>query len=255
VTVGIPDSRIENVVLVSVPDISGEAGQEEQSARIIARMASTIAETRTGEADAPEIDRTAAIIAAAYALLEEEGLDGLTIRAVLARTGLSRRAVYDRFAGKDDLMVAVFEHVLGLAAIRFREQIGDTDDPLERLRIIVAGIVLGRLALPEGVVQDSNRIGAAMSREHLRLAEARPEQLQRALEPLIDLIAEQLSAGMVQGVMRTGDARRLAALVYNLVSSSVHQELLAQESGQSTLTRQTELAAEIWDFCRRAVSA
>ncbi len=205
--------------------------------------------------DTPDADRSQVIVAAAYALLEEEGLDALTIRAVLMRTRLSRRAVYDRFAGKDDLMVAVFQHVLGLSALRFREQIAGIGDPIERLKMIVTGIVLGRLAVIDGAVAAGNRLGAAMSREHLRLAEARPDELQRALAPLIDLIAAQLSDGMAQGVVRKGDARRLAALVYNLVSSSVHQELLAQESGQSTLARQAEFAAEVWDFCRYAVSA
>src|SRR3974390_2827646 len=48
------------------------------------------------------LERSRRIVEAAYDLLNEAGLDGLTIRAVLEKTGLSRRAFYERFAGKDD---------------------------------------------------------------------------------------------------------------------------------------------------------
>jgi hypothetical protein len=44
--------------------------------------------------------------------------------------------------------------------------------------------------------RQSDRRGAAMSREHLRLAESRPNELQAALSPLITLITRQLSDGM-----------------------------------------------------------
>ena len=94
-----------------------------------------------------------------------------------------------------------------------------------------------------------------MSREHLRLAESRPNELQTALSPLMTLIARQLSDGMELGVVRHCAAGRLAALVYNLVSTTVHSELLAQETAQPDPARRAELAADIWEFCRRAIAA
>ena len=58
------------------------------------------------------LERSRRIVEAAYELLEEDGLEGLTIRAVLNKTGLSRRAFYERFEGKDDLVLAVFEQTI-----------------------------------------------------------------------------------------------------------------------------------------------
>src|SRR5262249_51766424 len=76
-----------------------------------------------------------------------------------------------------------------------------------------------------GLVREGpNRRGAAMSRERLRLAEARPAELQAALEPLLDLIARELAAGMDAGCVRAAEPARLAALVYNLVSTTAHAE-------------------------------
>jgi AcrR family transcriptional regulator len=199
--------------------------------------------------------RSHRILEAAYDLLDEAGLEGLTIRAVLEKTGLSRRAFYDRFAGKDDLMLAVFEQTIRRAAGHYRELIGALADPLARLNLIVTGIVLGQRNLQNAGRRGSNRRGAALSREHLRLAESRPDELQAALQPLIVLIAEQLSSGMQAGSVRTGEPQRLAGLLYNLVSTTVHTELLAREGSRPDRARQTQLASDIWEFCRRAIAA
>src|SRR5581483_3963322 len=167
------------------------------------------------------LERSREIVEAAYELLEERGLDGLTIRAVLKKTKLSRRAFYERFEGKDDLVLAVFEHTIRAAASRLTELVSATPDPMERLRVIVTSIVFGSIAAgPDGAQR--NRRGAALSREHLRLAESRPEDLQTALRPLLAVITQQLSDGMKAGTIRVGDPSRMATLMYNLLSTTVH---------------------------------
>ena len=198
------------------------------------------------------LERSRKIVDAAYELLEEEGLEGLTIRAVLNKTGLSRRAFYERFEGKDDLVLAVFEQTIRAAANRFSAQAEALADPLERLKLLVNFIVLGKSMLVGGT-EHSGRRGAALSREHLRLAEARPNDLQAALAPLIDVISQLLANGMAAGVIRRADSRRLATLVYNLVSTTVHTELLAAEAAQSGRLPPAQLADEVWEFCRRAI--
>ena len=201
------------------------------------------------------LERSRRIVDAAYELLEEQGLDGLTIRAVLKRTGLSRRAFYERFEGKDDLVLAVFEHTIRRAASHLDELVRTTADPMERLRVIVTSIVFGSITVAGPQAAPSNRRGAALSREHLRLAESRPADLQAALSPLLAVITQHLSAGMEAGVIRGDDPRRMAALVYNLVSTTVHTELLAQESARPDRAQRARLATDIWEFCRRAITA
>jgi hypothetical protein len=49
----------------------------------------------------------------------------------------------------------------------------------------------------------------------------------------------------------------LATLIYNLVSTTVHTELLAQESAppdRAQRAQRARLAADLWEFCRRAIS-
>ena len=87
----------------------------------------------------------------------------------------------------------------------------------------------------------------------MRLAESRPNDLQAALAPLIDVIAQLLADGMAAGVIRQTEPQRLATLVYNLVSTTVHTELLAAEAAQSGRLPPAQLADEVWEFCRRAI--
>lgn len=202
------------------------------------------------------LERSRMIVDAAYELLDEEGLEGLTIRAVLTRTGLSRRAFYERFGGKDDLVLAVFEETIRRAARLFGEHVSNIENPLERLRLIVRFIVLGKSM--QGMASNDRR-SAALSREHLRLAESRPSDLRVALRPLIALIEQQLAEGMEAGVVRQDDPKRLASLLYNLVSTTVHSELLTSETSPETTqadqATRKELAHDIWEFCRRAITA
>ncbi len=194
------------------------------------------------------------LINTAYELLESDGLEGLTIRAVLARAGLARRAFYECFDGKDDLVLAVFEHTLHDAAVFFCSQTQAVDDPEARLRIVVFGIVLGQAGLNTGAKGEaSNKRSAALSREHLRLAESRPEELQNALKPLLDLITAIVSAGSASGQFRPCDAAFKARLIYNLVSTTVHTELLAEENVPPDRAKRQHLAEGIWEFCRSAI--
>lgn len=236
-----PASKTENTA--TVPGYQTPARWEERSAN------------RVLEVGREQIlGRSRKIVDAAYELLEEEGLEGLTIRAVLKKTGLSRRAFYERFAGKDDLVLAVFEHTIRQAAQQFGDLVATLADPMERLQLIVTSIVLGKGTLAGDGGQSSRR-GAALSREHLRLAESRPDDLQVALKPLIALIARELAGGMEAGVVRRDDPQRLAALVYNLVSSTVHAELLARETVRPDRAHRARLASDVWEFCRRAIAA
>jgi AcrR family transcriptional regulator len=204
-----------------------------------------------------ERDRTRLLIDAAYDLLDEAGLEGLTIRAVLARTGLARRAFYERFQGKDDLVLAVFDSSLRAAAMRFGDITRQVASPTEALRLIVSGIVVGQFGeeREQGGQGGAHLRSAALSREHLRLAQSRPAELQAALQPLLDLMAAQVDEGIKTGEFRSAEAHLQARLIYNLVSTTVHTVLLQEEGRLPDFAGREALAGAIWEFCRRAIVA
>jgi AcrR family transcriptional regulator len=202
-----------------------------------------------------EDDRRRQIVAAAYELLDEAGLEGLTIRAVLARTGLARRAFYENFSGKDDLVLAVFETTLLGAAQYYADLAQRLGDPLETIREIAQGIVLARYGLEQDPGEAIDRRSAAMAREHLRLGETRPEELQAALKPLLELIAAQVREGIRTGQFRDADPDLQARLVYNLVATTAYTELIAGDGSGSDRERRQALAESLWEFCQRAIVA
>jgi AcrR family transcriptional regulator len=60
----------------------------------------------------------AALLAAAHAILEGQGFEGLTMTAVAGRAGVTRRAAYMHFAGRGELVGALFDYLadaMGLA--------------------------------------------------------------------------------------------------------------------------------------------
>ncbi len=190
--------------------------------------------------------RSRRFVRAARELLAEGGLEALTVRAVLGRTGLSRRAFYERFDGTDDLILAVFEQTFREAAATLRAEMAGIEDPLQRLRFVIEAMV------QEAQSQAAIRYAVVLSRGHLRLAEARPNELQHALEPFTTLIAEQLARGMERGIVREGDATQLATLVHSLVVATIHASLLSGAAGPE---RAAGSAAALWEFCLRAVRA
>lgn len=195
---------------------------------------------------------TERITAAAHRLLDAAGLEGVTIRAVLGESGINRRAFYERFADKDQLMLAVFAEAIQLVAAVCRTATAGVDDPMERLKFVVDYLVVGDRSTPSPG-RASVRRHAALCREHMRLAESRPGDLKLALRPLIGLMAEQLAEGMARGAIRRDDPEALAGFVYNLVSTTVHAVMLAQEAGGAAADRDA-LAARMWAFCRRGVA-
>jgi AcrR family transcriptional regulator len=208
--------------------------------------------------DQPSPDqRRQSILEAAYALLEEGGHEALTIRAVLSRTGLARRAFYELFEGKDDLILAVFEDILQAAATTFAAEIAGIGNPMDRLKLIVTNLVLGAHAKANRRNRRDDgfdRLGIVLSREHLRLTDSRPAELQNALRPLLGLIADLLEQGMAAGVVRESSPQRMAMLIYNLVSTTLHREYLAPDGSNGGPAHWAALADDLWDFCRRAIA-
>jgi AcrR family transcriptional regulator len=59
----------------------------------------------------------AALLAAAHAILEEQGFEALTMSAVAERAGVTRRAVYLHFPTRAELVDALFDHVAAVEGL------------------------------------------------------------------------------------------------------------------------------------------
>jgi AcrR family transcriptional regulator len=130
------------------------------------------------------IDRGARFIRAAAKVLERTNGESLTVQEVADEAGQSLRTLYQYFASKDDLLLAVFEEAMRTYARMIRTAIADFDDPVERL---AAGIIASA-RMP--ALHDKAGVDRGLSHLRLQLVQAEPELVARSQEPVTALFRE-----------------------------------------------------------------
>lgn len=113
-------------------------------------------------------ERRLAILDAARALATEHGSAGFTVDQVAARAGVSRRTVFNHFAGLDQLLVAVCERLLAETTTELLDEVdrriailrGEGPEPAGRtLLAAVAGAARG-VDLPTAIASIHRVLGA-----------------------------------------------------------------------------------------------
>jgi len=150
------------------------------------------------------------------------------------------KGFYACFAGKDDLLVALLEEDSRIGAAILGEVVDAHDRPSDRLRAYVEG-VFELLTLPGAA-----GYARVLVQEHRRLSEQRPDELRRALAPMIDLLAGELAAASTAGVVAPTNHERDAQTVFGLVLEGVHDVTL----GRAEALDQAEY---LWRFCWRGL--
>lgn len=87
-------------------------------------------------------DLRRALLDAALALIEEKGIDGLSLRAVARRAGVSHMAPYHHFDDRAALVAAVAEEGFMLLREAMHARMEDAPDPPSQLRESGLGYVL-----------------------------------------------------------------------------------------------------------------
>jgi AcrR family transcriptional regulator len=152
--------------------------------------------------------------------VEEGGLEAVTLRPILERSGLSRRAFYERFDGMDDVLLALFEDTMARGAEGLARRIAKVEGAPAKIETLVRGMASSAQSSSR-----SRRYVLAMSSEHARLAEQRPAELHEATRPLNRLMARLLEQGMDEGTIRRADPEGLAEMLHALVASEVRRNL------------------------------
>ncbi|WP_130617924.1 TetR/AcrR family transcriptional regulator [Dyella amyloliquefaciens] len=152
------------------------------------------------------------IFDAARAILDHEGLGGLSVRKVATRAGVSPMAMYRHFADKDALLNALMDD--GLAAWEKIVRAIRADDPMEWLEAVIEAFLKFALKQP-------HRFDAAF---FLPAPEARryPDDFVAGRSPVIAMIMIRIDQAKADG--RLGDtpavdvALALAGMAQGLVS-------------------------------------
>lgn len=193
---------------------------------------------RTARAKA--VSRSDRFIHTATGLLSETGRTDFTVQELVERSKTSLRSFYQHFSSKDELLLALFEEVLGTTTAEWSTFLETLDGgTVERLRFVATSLY------NESTNEQMAGVSRALSAYHLQLAESRPLEYARVLSPLRDLILDLVRTGVEEKIFRTDvNADMLAMILMQTVVGAAHMHALGAE-----LTGEPLDSDQLWVFC------
>jgi AcrR family transcriptional regulator len=190
---------------------------------------------------ARQMEQAKVIVDAARRLIAERG-ERFTTQELVKEAGVALQTFYRIFAGKDQLLLAVFEDMIAESCAGYEAAARPLPDPVARLRFYIDE-TLRSLGNPDAGIGPR-----FVTAEHWRLHQLFPDEMSQATQPFTDLVARQLEAAAAEGLLAPADPQRDAWFVTKLVMAVFHHyayadgELDAQAIGD-----------DLWSFCRTAL--
>ena len=155
-----------------------------------------------------------------------------TVQEVVERSGQSLRSFYQYFAGKHELLLALFEESVRSTSEHLRECVAEEDDPMDRLhRFVVEYYRLCRPTARARSVKKYPIIGMADFAQQL-LTEY-PKEASIAFIPLVSLLDELLEDAAAAGLVRSDFHRgRATGVILQAVMFNVFATTISGSSGR-----------------------
>ena len=189
------------------------------------------------------VDRGMNLIRAAVTVLDRSNGEDITVQEVADEAGQSLRTLYQYFASKDDLLLAVFEEAMRTYTKMIARAIDDLSDPLERL----AGALIAALRMPE---HSGTGVDRGLTRLRLKLAEVDPQHVGEAQAALTSLVRELAEAAAADGRITVRDPEGATFMVLSLNAAFITAQTLGNDAG----VRRPELFAVV-AFCLHGLGA
>jgi AcrR family transcriptional regulator len=181
---------------------------------------------------------------AALDLMQRSPDKEFTVQEVVERSGQSLRSFYQYFAGKHELLLALFEESVRSTAENLRAEIADEKTAEARLHRFATEYYL--VCRPSSKSRTTrNRPTPAMAEFAQQLLTAHPDEASRAFVPLVSLLTELLDDAADAGAIRPGlEHTRIAgvvlqAIMFNAFATTI-SGAIGRQSGQAA-------AEALWD--------
>ncbi|WP_067889537.1 TetR/AcrR family transcriptional regulator [Nocardia vaccinii] len=198
---------------------------------------------RLSTARARALARSSRFLAAALEIVEESGRADFTVQTLIDRSNLSLRAFYQHFAGKEELLLALYENVTTQFTEDIRHEVGQADGPLEKLEAFCRGF-LSRAESSEAAG------GRAVTIYHLSLEVEHPDHFAKVWDPLQKLLTKTLTDCAASGLVRTDlTPAQVSALLSSTLTALAQIGMLRLDTQNVKLTED-----QMWAWCRQAVS-
>lgn len=169
---------------------------------------------------------------AALELMSDSDSKDFTVQQVVERSGQSLRSFYQYFAGKYELLLALFEESVRTTAEHLEELTGKLDDPMERLQAFV--VEYYRICTPSRKKRTSRADGpnpTAIAEFAQQLLTDHPQEAASAFGPLVELMERLLDDAAAAGALRDGlEHRRIAGVVLQAIMFSAFSSTISGSS-------------------------
>jgi AcrR family transcriptional regulator len=169
-----------------------------------------------------------------------------TVQEVVDRSGQSLRSFYQYFAGKHELLLALFDEAIRSTADRLEEEISHEGTALGRLHRFVVEYYRMCLPAPTGRVPKNNPTPVMAEFCH-QLLTAHQTEASRAFVPLVALLEKVLDDAVEEDVVRPGLQHAevagtiLSTIMFNAAYAATISGTTARPDGESDAER-------IWEF-------
>lgn len=170
-------------------------------------MASSAAQRR----EVQKAELRAELVAAAHALVREEGYDGLTIRKLATRVGYAPMSVYSYFADKHEILMALAENAFVELAQRMRQN--QPGDPIAAMHAALTEYAEFGLGNP-------NEYRTVFMTEKQRPPTEETFAQMESENPAFQVIIERVEACIAAGKLK-GDARAIATALWTVAHGAV----------------------------------
>ena len=169
-----------------------------------------------------------------------------TVQEVVDRSGQSLRSFYQYFAGKHELLLALFDEAILSTADRLEEQIARQSTPLERLHSFVVDYYRMCLPAPKGRASKNNPTPVMAEFCH-QLLTAHQTEAARAFVPLVTLLEKVLDEAQKSGDIRPGlDHAEVAGVILSTIMfNATYAKTI---SGNEGAADGDHAAAQLWEF-------
>jgi AcrR family transcriptional regulator len=186
---------------------------------------------------------------AALELMNSSSGKEFTVQEVVERSGQSLRSFYQYFAGKHELLLALFEESVRTTTEHLSTVLEQEDDPFERLHRFVVEYYRacrpGRRGKPAGK-QDP----APIAEFAQQLLTAHPKEAARAFAPLVALLEELLDEAATAGAVREDVRnRRIAGIVLQAIMFNAFADTISGAPGGPD----DDAGDELWALLLRGI--
>ena len=197
-------------------------------------------------------NRVQRFLDAALQLMASAPEKEFTVQEVVERSGQSLRSFYLYFAGKHELLLALFEESVRSSAEHLLALTGDVEDPLERLHVFATEYY--RMCRP--LVKDKPaKKGAptpALAEFAQQLLTSHPTEASQAFVPIVEVFEQLLDDAAAAGVIRPGlRNHRIAGIVLQAI---MFNAFAATISGPARREPRGDAAEELWDLILHGIA-